>query len=488
MSSEPRHLHPAAMIIAAIKTIRRSLSAFVIPGVAFLMSRGFDAGTIAFVLFAALVVAVFAAFWGFLSWRATTYEVAGGAFRLRQGVVQKNERTIPLDHVQSVDTVQGIIQRLFNVVEVRIETAVGGASEPDASLAALARADAEALRREIEGSRREPAETEEVAGPAIIRRLETRDLFLAGATSGQIGVALSLLAVASQLLDEVLSDDLGRYLLETFAPRSVTTALLYVLILGLFAWLLAIAGTVLAYSGFTLSRDGDFLYIRRGLLERREATIPLARIQAVRVVEGLLRQPFGLASLRVESAGYGEDAGVSTTLFPLLPRREIQDLLLVAAPEFAVDPPLKALPRRALRRYVFRSTVPVLVLLGAAGLFSVLAFDFVSWGLAALFLLVPAALYGWLRYRDAGWALEDDRLVVRSRLLTRATVIAPRRRLQSRATVRSLLQRRASLATFRAQVASGGGGAELQIIDLGSDAAESVVERLRPEHKATGIR
>jgi uncharacterized membrane protein YdbT with pleckstrin-like domain len=50
------------------------------------------------------------------------------------------------------------------------------------------------------------------------------------------------------------------------------------------------------------------------------------------------------------------------------------------------------------------------------------------------------------------------------------------------------LQRRASLATFRAQVASGGGGAELQIIDLGSDVAESVVERLRPEHKATGIR
>ena len=263
--------------------------------------------------------------------------------------------------------------------------------------------------------------------------------------------------MASQLLDEVLSDDLGRHLLETFAPRSVTTALLYVLILGLFAWLLAIAGTVLAYSGFTLSRDGDFLYIRRGLLERREATIPLARIQAVRVVEGLLRQPFGLASLRVESAGYGEDAGVSTTLFPLLPRREIQDLLLVAAPEFAVDPPLKAPPETRLRRYVFRSTVPVLVLLGAAGLFSVLPSTSSPGVWRPLFLLVPAALYGWLRYRDAGWALEDDRLVVRSRLLTRATAIAPRRRLQSRATVRSPLQRRASLATFRAQVASGGG-------------------------------
>jgi putative membrane protein len=467
------------MLIDAIKTVRRSLSAFVIPGIAFLMSRGFDAGTIALVLLGALVVAVLAAFWGFLSWRATTYEVAGGVFRLRWGVVQKNERTIPLDHIQSVDTVQGIIQRLFSVVEVRIETAGGGASEPDASLAALDRADAEALRREIAGSRREPVETE-TSGPAVVRKLETRDLLLAGATSGQIGVALSLIAVASQLFDDVLSQNLAQRLLETFAPRSVTTALLYVFILGLVAWLLAIGGTVLAYTGFTLSRDGDFLYIRRGLLERREATIPLARIQAVRIMEGLLRQPFGLSSLRVESAGYGQDAGVSTTLFPLLPRKEVHGLLLEAAPEFAVAPPLNDLPKRALRRYVFRSTLPFLVLIFAGALLSSLVFDLAAWVFAALLLLLPAALFGRLRYRDAGWALEENRLVVRSRFLGRTTAIAPRRRLQSRATLQSPFQRRVRLATFEAQVASGSGGAELRVTDLGADAADALIENLGP--------
>src|SRR3712207_4916131 len=150
MSSEPRHLHPAAMLIDAIKTIRRWVSAFVIPGIAVLASRGFSMQTVALILLGALVAAAFAGLWGFLSWRATTYEVSGGAFRLRQGVVQKNERTIPLEHVQSVDTVQGIIQRFFGIVEVRVETAGGGTSEPDASLPALDRADAEELRREIE--------------------------------------------------------------------------------------------------------------------------------------------------------------------------------------------------------------------------------------------------------------------------------------------------------------------------------------------------
>ncbi|MDP8949554.1 MAG: PH domain-containing protein [Actinomycetota bacterium] len=478
MSSEARHLHPAAMLIDAIKTIRRWVSAFVIPGVALLASRGFSMRTITLILLGALVAAALAALWGFLSWRATTYEVSGGAFHLRQGVLQKNERTIPLEHVQSVDTVQGIIQRFFGIVEVRVETAGGGTSQPDASLPALDRADAEALRREIEGSRREPVE--EAAGPAVLRRLGTRDLLIAGATSGQIGVAFSLIAVVSQLFDDLLSESLAQRLFEALTPRSVTAVLLLVGAFGAFAWLLAIGGTVLAYAGFTLSRDGDFLYVRRGLLERREATIPLARIQAVRIAEGLLRQPFGLATLRVESAGYGEDSGVSTTLFPVLPRKEAHELLLGAAPEFAVAPTLEHLPTRALRRYVLRATVPVLLLAIAGALVSYFAFDFAAWGFAALLLVFPAALYGWLCYRDAGWAYQGDRLVVRSRLLARTTAIAPRRRLQSRAVVRSPFQRRARLATFRAQVASGGGGAELQVTDLGANAAETLAEGLRP--------
>src|SRR5215204_6039907 len=346
MSSEKR-LHPVAMLVGAIKTLRRWISGLVFPGVVLLVSQGFSLWTVTLFLLGLLVVATLAALWGFLSWRATTYAVAGKSFRLRQGVLQRNERTIPLEHVQSVDTVQGIIQRAFGVVEVRIETAGGGASEPDASLAALDRDAARTLRREIEGSKGE--RSEETAGPTLLRRLSTRDLLLAGATSGQIGVAFSVLAVAFKFLDNFFPEDFVRRLVETFAPTWLMVSLLL-------AWLLAIAGTVLTYSGFTLSRKGDFLYIKRGLLERREATIPLSRIQAVRISEGVLRQPFGLSSLRVESDGYGEDAGVSTTLFPLLPRNDVEELLAGAAPEFAVAPALKLLPRRALRRYIFRAT------------------------------------------------------------------------------------------------------------------------------------
>src|SRR5215208_2205146 len=181
MSSE-RHLHPVAMLIGAVSTLRRWISGLVLPGIVLLMSQGFSLRTAALFLLAIIVFAALAALWGFLSWRATTYVVTGNSFRLNRGVLQKSERTIPLDHVQSVDTVQGVIQRAFGVYEVRIETAGGGASEPDASLSALDRAAAQSLRREISGSQMEG--TEETADPAVLRKLSTRELFVAGATSG----------------------------------------------------------------------------------------------------------------------------------------------------------------------------------------------------------------------------------------------------------------------------------------------------------------
>lgn len=484
----PHRLHPAAMIITALKSARQFASAALIPGLAALFSGGFGVLTVLLVILGVVVLLAGAAVWGFLSWRATTYRVAGGAFYLRRGVLQKSERTIPLEHVQSLDTVQGVVQRLFGVVELRVETAGGGVEGSDASLAALDRGSADELRNAMEGGSAEPVEEE--GGPEVLRRLSGRDLLIAGATSGQIGVALSVVAVASQLFDNFFTEGFARRVFESLAPGGVAAALVIVLAFGLFAWLLAIAGTVLAYAGFTLSRDGEFLYIRRGLLERREATIPLARIQAVQIVEGVLRQPFGLAMLKVESAGYGESSGVSTTLFPLLPRRRVPEFLRAAVPEFSGSLSGEALqrpPRRAIRRYVFRSVAPVAALLVAAGtvlIFSDLpvslgAIGVYAGGIAAA-MIVLAALFGWMRYRDAGWAYSGGCVALRSRELARTTALAPRRKLQSRGFVSNPLQRRAGLSHLRVRVASGSGGAQFGILDLESRDVRDLIARLGP--------
>ena len=114
----------------------------------------------------------------------------------------------------------------------------------------------------------------------------------------------------------------------------------------------------MAFAGFTVTRDGDRLRIRRGLLQRSETAVPVRRIHGVRVVEGLLRRPFGLAALRVEVAGYAAEAAAARTLFPLVRRKDIEPFLAELLPELADDPgDLAPPPRRAARRYVLPGTL-----------------------------------------------------------------------------------------------------------------------------------
>ncbi len=473
-SSGERRLHPVGMLLETLQTVRRWFGVAALPGIAALVNGEFGVRILLLVLLGVALLGVLSAVWGVLSWRATTYRVSGGAFHLKRGVFQKSERSLPLEHVQSVGTVQGIVQRLFDVVEVRVEAA-GGGGEPEISLSALSRSDAEALREELTSAPRASLEDFEESAPAVLRKLPVRDLLLAGLTSGQIGIAASVVFGASQTVDRLLPRDWAGRISETLLPQTVYAALLLVIAIALFAWVLAILGTVLAHAGFTLSRsaDGKYLHIKRGLLKRYEATVPLARIQAIKVVEGVLRQPYGLATLRVESAGFGAEEGVSTTLFPLLPRKEVEKLLRAAAPWFAAPlDDLEPLPDRARRRYALRAALPVLLLS------TLLAATFFPPGLVALLLMLPAALYGLLRYRAAGCRLDGDRFVFRFRRLARTTVILPGERLQSCGYSVSPLQRRKELATLEVEVASGRGGAAFHLVDVEAETAGHLIEAL----------
>ena len=178
------------------------------------------------------------------------------------------------------------------------------------------------------------------------------------------------------------------------------------------------------------------------MLSRREATIPVDRVRAVRVVEGVLRRPFGLCTLQMEVTGYAEEASVARTLFPLLRTRTVHDVLERLLPELADSPAgLARPPARAQRRYLLPPSLLALAVgAGAAVVVSQ------WWPLLAL--LVGLA-YGRARWSAAGWRLEQGRLAVRSLRLARLTVLAPSDNRESHELAQSVLQRRARLADLR---------------------------------------
>jgi putative membrane protein len=360
--SGPRRLHPAGIAVLAVGALRGAAFPGLIAFVA-TVGGGLDLTALARgAAFAVLGIGL-SALAGYVTWRTVSYTISDGAVVARRGVLAKRETVVPLDRIQAVDTVQGPLQRLFGVTAVHLQAA-GGGREGEIVLEALGPEAVAELRAVVARSAGAAPGAGEAPAPApdAVRTLDRRGLALAAVTSGQLGVILPVLAGATQLLDDVAGGDpvgLAERLGITGARPSAAGIAAAGAALLLLAWALSIAGAVVAFAGFRVTRDGDRLLIRRGLLARREASVPLARVQAVTLVEGLLRQPFGLGTLRVEVAGYATEAAAAQTLFPLVRSRDADRLVAELVPALAGETGrLSPAPGRALRPHVAR---PVLL-------------------------------------------------------------------------------------------------------------------------------
>jgi putative membrane protein len=318
-------------------------------------------------------------------------------------------------------------------------------------------------------------------------RLGPGALVVTAITAPQLGVILPLLGALAAAGDDILfGGGEGEQLVDQL-PNDATGIALIVLAFAGAALLISFLGAIVAFAGFSLVRDGDRLRIRRGLLARRAASVPLARVHAVDIVEGVLRRPFGLASVRMETAGYRSEAAAAQTLLPLVSLRDLDALLAEFVPWTAAEPgpgagsrgtaaareapALDRPPGRARRRYALPPAL-VGVALSAGITVAVPA----AWPTIPLLAALGAA-EGLLRHRSAGWREDGSRLVVRRRVLARRTLLARVDRLQEHGVRASALQRRAALADFDAAVGSGRRG---RVRHLDAGVAGALFERLRP--------
>jgi putative membrane protein len=431
MSPEPRRLHRAGIAVYAVGALREFAVPLLVLVVLSAFGGGLDERTLVRGLTFGVAGLVASTVLGYMRWRTTTWWVTPDAIHRRSGLIGIKETDVPLTRIQSLDLEQGPVQRLFGVFAVHVQTGGGGA-KGEIVLEAAGEDDVGGLRSLVAG--RVPAPLAEARGTE--RRLSRDRLLVAALTAGQLGVILPAVAGFFQLVQSSLDEDEAVRLL----PHTATAAVAAAVGLLVAAWLLSVLGSVVAFAGFTVSRRGDRLRIRRGLLARREATVPVERVRAVAAVEGVLRLPFGLTALRMEVIGHAKEAAAAQTLFPLLRRDEVRGFLDELLPELADDlDGLELPPARAARRYALPPAALGAVV-GAA------AWAFTPGGPWALPAAVLLGAYGLLRYRAAGWRLAEGRLAIRSLRLARTTVLGPARYREWHELSQNPFQRRARLA------------------------------------------
>jgi putative membrane protein len=446
--------------------------------------------------------------WSSIEWLRRTYTLEGGALRLEEGVLSRQLRAVPFDRIQQVDLVRKPLHRLLGVATLRVETAGGGrAAEVDLDVVTLA--EAQALRSSLlrakarlaaapagapgqgaaGGAGVDEAELVEAAAPPerVLLRLRLGEVMLAGITGSRAAAALVVLGPLTQAFDWF--PGLSDWLLARFDPQAVApttpAAFLFAAVAAVVVWLgLAAGSSIVTDYGFTLARVGDDLVVRRGLLERREAVLPLARLQVVRIDESLLRRALGLASIRIQSAGRtgGADQTASRLAIPILQRTEVNRLLGELLPGAAPIPALRVPPPAARRRAVTRSLVrtALFVAVIAVPLWQLRSLDVVAVPPALALVAVPlfalAVVAGLAAYRNLGHAAGAGFLYARAGVAIRVIAVVPVAKAQSGSVRSSPFQRRAGLATLHVDIA--GGGTAPRVHDESEPTAEALLQVL----------
>lgn len=450
--STPRRQHP----VAAFTFILRTLREMIIPILVFFF-LGQREDSPFFNIYVLLLMLAVLLLIGIVNWLRFTWRIENEELRIEEGLLVRKKKYLPSDRIQAIDISSGPIQRLFGLVRINVLTA--GGSQKDAEIHALSHEDARAIQKALQGNGHPSGRTTaDTSWP--IYKLSKKRLLIAASTAGSFGIALSIVGTLMAHVNQAVSEEQMIAFVEAYAQGLtvdfwITLALAAILI----AWLLSLFGTMIRFSGFTLTRNEHELQIRRGLFEKKQITLPYHRIQAVRVVEGIFRQPFGYAMLYVENAGFGDEAGKTTVVFPLIRKKELSEFLSRMLPEYNISLPGVRPPGRAFLRYQFRVVLPPLLIISA------LAWYF------SLFLLIPlvfvlATATGYLRYKDAAAGFCAGLGFMRFRRLARSTVFFHRKRIQSISVLANWFQRRKALCSLRVTVASGKGGVDFQVDHL----------------------
>ncbi|GAB3711013.1 PH domain-containing protein [Mariniluteicoccus flavus] len=300
----------------------------------FLPNRQSRGSLPAWVIVAGIIaIAVLAALASLVTWWTTRFVIDDDELRIETGLLNRSSKRIGFRRVQSIDVIQPLAARIFGLCELRIEA---GAGESGLTLRYLSRAKAYAIRdyllqrahgvaitrAESEAGPQASAYDDLAAHDEILVRLTPQQLILGLLTSSEFLWSAGFLAAAltaSIWWDQVL----------------VAAGGLIPLVIGVVT---LVSRRVIAQYNYTLARTGRGLRITRGLTNLTSQSIPVDRVQGVRIHQSWLWRALGFHRVDIDVLGYqGNDdtdnsSAASSMLFPVASADQVRIALAQLLP------------------------------------------------------------------------------------------------------------------------------------------------------------
>ena len=474
------HLHPAILLLRLLDALRQVL---VPVALGVVVERWFLVlGLLLFVMHLGYAVA---------RYLTLSYTLTPDELRIREGLLHRQERRIPLDRIQDLGFESTILRRGLGLVVVLVETASGRGVE--ARLDALSRGDAEHLREVLmearpagaprrardaavdgEDAADEPTQNDAPRQPEpewTVHRSTATELLVRGATDMRLSAFFVTGYAAYELADQLgffgqMAGLFGQ-VRDWFA--SLSPAMLMIVLGGLlfavmaFGVITSTLGNLVQFHGFTLTLRGDVLQRRYGLLTTRQKTLPRARVQRVTIEQTWLRRLLGFAVVKADSAGGSRPDGQDTSagwdvVVPLTRTSFAHGMLPALLPgiehtQFTWHPGSRKLVLRTALQGVMLAAIAAPLAYWRVGLP----------GLFALLLIPLWAVLGVLIWRNLGWAQGDDFFALQHGIIGRNFACVPTAKVQAVVIRQGPISQLLGLADLTVYVA---GGSPTRLPDL----------------------
>lgn len=232
-------------------------------------------------------------------------------FILKKGYLRKKVLSIPLERIQSVNTKQNLLQKLFNVYSLEIDTAGSAGNELKIYSLSASYTDhlTHFLQSHKENANEEKSESITNTNAEVeILKLSHTDLLRVGISQNHLRTGLIIFAFGSQIVGQI--KDLFKEETDVYSDSfqniiSNSGVLFYT---GLV--ILAIAGSILATLLFTVIKYYDFKLVKHqqsyritaGLFNKRKVLLPFSKVQQLNWETGPIKRMFGIFKISFKQA------------------------------------------------------------------------------------------------------------------------------------------------------------------------------------------
>ncbi|QRV16971.1 PH domain-containing protein [Haloterrigena salifodinae] len=481
MSSDSR-LHDASIFCRAVDDIDRSV--IVVVGLLFVYRDGI--ANLRYLLPFLLLYFLAAALWESLYWYRFTYRVTDGEeISIRSGVLHRRHRTVPVDRIERVSVLESPVSRLFGLTELHCETA-GTRDKSEIKLRYVDPDTANRLRQTLESTRRDEQRDGQSTATQLyrisLRQLLAYSLFrihhipIIFAVGTVISIVLLPIEASTSFTARVVMS------VRAALPGGLGLSKWGVLILLAIGagWTVGAIRLAIRMYGFQLSRNGDTLYRRHGLVSRVEEEISIENVQLVRYSDNPLLRSLGQTQLDAQTAGGSEILPFDsrTSLVPLARRADVEEIARQIFPVAFEDS--VTIPKRARRRYFVRYLLIVLLAVGGTIIAREYNTVLAMIPLQVYLLLAAAApVAAHIRWATISYVFGSEYLRICGGFWWRREYIIPYSNIQRHTVSQSILQRRHSLSTLRVDTAAYPLSIGAIIPDMDTETATKFGERLK---------